>query len=360
MTTKANAHDELNAAANTTRPPDAHAGQQGPNPERLFQVLTAYQASAALKAAIDLDIFTAVAEGADTAAALAASRGVAERGARILCDYMTVLQFLSKQDGRYRLTPESEAFLDRRSPAYLGGMAGFLAGPHLLDAFRDLTESVRKGGTTLPAQGSMTPEHEMWEEFARSMASLAAPLSEGMAAAVGADTAGPCKVLDIAAGHGVYGITIARHNPRAEVYAVDWKNVLPYARANAEAAGVAERFHEIPGDAFEVEFGGGYDVALLTNFFHHFDRETCVRLMSKVRAALKDGGRAVTLEFVPDETRVAPPAAATFALVMLGSTPAGDAYTFSESERMFREAGFARSESRPAAAPPQHVIISYK
>jgi SAM-dependent methyltransferase len=360
VTTAANAHDDATAATNAPHARAPQAGQHGPNPERLFQIMTGYQASAALKAAIDLDLFTAVAEGADTAAALAEKRGVAERGARILCDYMTVLQFLSKEDGRYRLTPEAEAFLDRRSPAYLGGMAGFLVGPPLLDAFRDLTESVRKGGTMLSAQGSMTPEHEMWEEFARGMAAMMAPASEAIAQIVGASEMGTCKVLDIAAGHGVFGVAIARHNPRAEVYALDWQNVLPYARANAEAAGVAGRFHEIPGDAFEVDFGGGYDLVLLTNFFHHFDQPTCVRLMRKVHAALKEGGRAVTLEFVPDETRVAPPAAATFALVMLSSTPAGDAYTFSEFDEMFREAGFSRSESHPEAAPPEHIIVSHK
>lgn len=352
MTTETNTREDSNAQTPQT--------PHGPNPERLFQVLTAYQASAALKAAIDLDIFTAVGEGVDTAAAIAEKRGVAERGARILCDYMTVLQFLGKEDERYRLTPEAAAFLDRRSPAYLGGMAEFLGGPHLLDAFRDVSESVRKGGTTLEAQGSMTPEHPMWEDFARAMATMAGPASAAIASIVGADAMETCKVLDIAAGHGVYGIAFARANPRAEVYALDWKNVLPYARANAEAAGVGERFHELPGSAFEVEFGEGYDLVLFTNFFHHFDQETCVQLMSKAHAALKDGGRAVTLEFVPDETRVAPPAGATFALVMLSSTPAGDAYTFKEYEEMFRAAGFARSESHPEAAPPQHIIVSYK
>jgi len=139
---------------------------------------------------------------------------------------------------------------------------------------------------------------------------------------------------------------------------LDWRNVLPFARRNAEEAGIVERFHEIPGDAFEVEFGEGYDLVLLTNFFHHFDAPTCTRLMRKVHAALKDGGRAVTLEFVPDEDRVSPPVAASFALVMLGTTPAGDAYTFSEFDQMFRDAGFSRSEPHPA--PPGQIIVSHK
>jgi ubiquinone/menaquinone biosynthesis C-methylase UbiE len=334
------------------------AHEQQPTPERIFQTLTAYQQAAAMKAAIELDLFTAIAEGANTTDRLAVSCNAAERGVRILCDYLTVLQFLRKEEGRYSLSPESAIFLDRNSPAYVGGMSGFLSGSHLTEAFENLTASIRKGGTTLEAQGSMSPEHPMWEDFARSMAVMMKMPAEAIAGIVGVERMGPCKVLDIAAGHGVFGITLARHNPLAQIHAVDWRNVLPFARRNAEEAGVAERFHEIPGDAFKVEFGEDYDLVLLTNFFHHFDAETCTRLMRKVHAALKDGGRAVTVEFVPEEDRVSPPVAASFALVMLGSTPSGDAYTFSEFDRMFRDAGFSRSESHPA--PPSRIIVSHK
>jgi hypothetical protein len=332
--------------------------QDSPTPERIFQTLTSYQQAAALKAAIELDLFTGIAEGQTTVTELAARCQAQERGVRILCDYLTVMQFLGKEDGRYRLTPESELFLVRKSPAYVGGMAGFLSGAHLVDAFKELTESVRKGGTVMSDEGSVTPEHPMWEEFARSMAAIMGMQAEAIADIIGVAEMGPCRILDIAAGHGIFGITLARRNPQAEIFAVDWQNVLPFARRNAEAAGVSERFHEIPGNAFEVDFGEGYDLVLLTNFFHHFDRPSCEKLMRKVHAALKDGGRAVTYEFVPNEDRVTPPAAASFALVMLGTTPAGDAYTFKEFDEMFRSAGFSRSEGHPL--PPEHVIVSYK
>ena len=121
---------------------------------------------------------------------------------------------------------------------------------------------------------------------------------------------------------------------------------------------MADRFHEIPGSAFDVDFGADYDVVLVPNFFHHFDPATNGRLMRKIHAALKPGGRCVTLEFVPDESRVAPPMEAAFALVMLGSTRAGDAYTFSEYRQMFAGAGFPRSEIH--ATPAQHIIVSHK
>lgn len=327
-------------------------------PERIFMTLNAHQQTAAMKAAIQLDIFTAIAEGNDTAAKIAARAEASERGVRILCDFLTIMQFLSKQDGRYTLTPESELFLVRTSPAYVGGTADFVAGSHLVAAFQNLADAVRKGGTTMPDEGSTTPEHPMWEEFARSMVAMMIPQAETIARIVGASEMDSCKVLDIAAGHGIFGITIAKHNPRAEIYAVDWQNVLPFAAENAKKMGVGERHHLIPGSAFDVDFGADYDLVLLTNFFHHFDQKTCESLMRKAHAALKDGGRAVTLEFVPDDSRVSPPAAASFALTMLGSTPSGDAYTFDEYDRMFRAAGFARSEAYPS--PPGTIIVTHK
>src|SRR5258706_15919533 len=135
------------------------------------------------------------------------------------------------------------------------------------------------------------------------------------------------KVLDIAAGHGLYGIAFANRNPQAEVTAVDWAGVLEVAKENAQRAGVSDRYQTRPGSAFDVDYGTGYDIVLLTNFLHHFDAPTCETLLRKVRAALADGGRAVALEFVPNEDRVSPPQAAAFSMIMLGSTPQGDAYT---------------------------------
>jgi hypothetical protein len=117
----------------------------------------------------------------------------------------------------------------------------------------------------------------------------------------------------------------------------------------------------MPGSAFEVDFGSGYDVVLLTNFLHHFDRPTCVGLMRRVAAALKKDGRAFTVEFVPNEDRVSPPESAGFGFVMLCSTPAGDAYTFSEYRKMLEEAGFKKNELHATPiGTPQHVIVSEK
>jgi cyclopropane fatty-acyl-phospholipid synthase-like methyltransferase len=181
------------------------------------------------------------------------------------------------------------------------------------------------------------------------------PAAEAMAELLG--KAG--RVLDIAAGHGMFGITLAKHDPDARITALDWPNVLEVARDNAVRAGVADRHTLLGGDAFKTDFGGPYDTVLVTNFFHHFDRPTNVQLMRKVHACLVPGGRCVTLEFVPNDDRVSPPTAAAFAMQMLGGTPAGDAYTYREYQSMFGEAGFTHNTIHVLPTPEQ-IIISTK
>src|SRR5215216_5144518 len=99
--------------------------KEAPTPELFWRTLTAFQHTAALKAALDVDIFTAIADGVGTAAEIAAATGAAERGVRIICDSLTVLGFMTKQQDRYSLTESSALFLNRRSPVYLGSTADF-------------------------------------------------------------------------------------------------------------------------------------------------------------------------------------------------------------------------------------------
>jgi ubiquinone/menaquinone biosynthesis C-methylase UbiE len=329
-----------------------------PDPIRILDTLRAYQKSAALKSAIDLGLFTAIAGGASTLSEIAADCAASERGIRILCDSLVVNQFLEKTDGAYRNTPDAALFLDRKSPAYLGVIADFLCRPEEAAAtMSNMAETVRRGGTVMPGEGSVKPENPGWVTFARAMVPMMMPAAHAIAEQVPA--AGGLKVLDIAAGHGMFGIMIAKRNQQAEITAVDWAAVLEVATENAAQAGVSPRYRTLPGSAFEVDFGTDYDVVLLTNFLHHFDARTNETLLRKVCAALKPGGRAVILEFVPNEDRVSPPIPAGFALSMLMDTKGGDAYTFRELESMCRNAGF-QSSVHHRLETQQSVIISTK
>ena len=330
-----------------------------PSPATIFQSFTAYQHTAAMRAAIELDLFTSIAQGAATPAELATSTGASERGLRILCDRLVVDRFLTKEGHRYGLTPTASMFLDRRSGAYVGASITFLTNPTIVESFARLTEAVRRGGTALEHEGTVSPDPAVWVDFARAMKGLAGFTAELVGNLLEVEAADrPLKVLDVAAGHGMFGITIARRNPRAQVVALDWPAVLAVAAENAQAAGVADRVRLLPGDAFKTDFGTGYDLVLLPNFLHHFDAQTCEQFLRRVHAALAPGGRAVAVAFIPNQDRVSPPDAATFALVMLATTPAGDAFVYSEYEAMFRRAEFSRTALHELPMSPQRVVIA--
>jgi ubiquinone/menaquinone biosynthesis C-methylase UbiE len=135
--------------------------------------------------------------------------------------------------------------------------------------------------------------------------------------------------------------------------------VLTVATENARAAHVEDRHHVLPGDAFAVQFPNDCDVALVTNFLHHFDPPTCTTFLSKIHRALKPGGRVVVLEFVPNADRVTPPIPARFSLTMLANTPAGDAYTLDELGQQLKGAGF-RNLTTHGLPTPQLVLVAEK
>ncbi len=338
----------------TTAPEPANV-----TPERIFETLNAYHKTAALKTAIELDVFSAIADGATTRAAIAKRCQASDRGIRILCDYLTINGFLLKNGQEYSLADDSAVFLNRRSPAYVGAAANFLALPEMINLYQDLTAIVRAGTSLKGEQSTAAPDSSKWVEFARSMSNLQRMTAVAVAETLCASAGEKWKVLDVAAGHGMYGVMIAKQNPNAEIFALDWPEVLKVAHENAQAAGVAARHHHMPGSAFEVNFGKDYDIVLLTGFLHHFDPQTIETLLRKVHAALKPGGRAVTVEFVPNEDRVSPPAPAAFSMIMLGTTRAGDAYPYSEYDKMFRNVGFTLNELRRSPGP-QSFIISKK
>jgi len=320
--------------------------------------MTGFQHSAAFKTAVEVELFTKIAEGNKTPTTLGPACGAADRGVRILADSLAVIGLLNKENGEYSLNDVSSAFLDKHSPMYLGSVVEFIMSQQQRRGFDDLTSAVRHGGSQITGDASMDPNSEMWVTFAKAMAPMMMPSAQMIAANVGFEPDRKFKVLDIAAGHGMFGITLAKAFPQAEIYALDWENVLTVATENAQKFGVADRHHLIPGSAFDTEFGDGYDVVLVTNFLHHFDVETCTNFMRKVRASLADGGKAMTLEFVPNDDRVSPPSEALFSLVMLAATPAGDAYTFAELKQLLEEAGFSRNEHIPLTPMPQHLIVS--
>jgi len=330
------------------------------SPAKFLEAMNAYQLTAALKAAIDLELFTAVGEAGGGLHEISQRIKASQRGVRVLCDFMVISGFLKKQLGksepRYSLTADSATFLDKKSAAYVGGATAFLASSFAVDAFKDFATVVREGGP--PTNDRIDMENVGWVDFARTMAPILYPVAEQTEKLIRAS--GETKVLDVAAGHGLFGITIARQNAKAKITALDWPSVLTVASENAERFGVSDRYLLLAGDALKVPFGADFNVILAPNLLHHWDRETIQEFLKKSHAALAKEGRIVVVEFAPNDDRVSPTAAAAFVMNMFALTRCGDAYTVSELTAMLHESGFSSCEVHALQRTPQTAIIETK
>jgi ubiquinone/menaquinone biosynthesis C-methylase UbiE len=335
--------------------------QAQPSPHRFFETMLAYQRTAALKTAIELELFTAIGQTSGTIPELVVHIGAPERGLRALCDFLVVMGFVGKYleepEPLYSLTPDSAMFLDKKSPRYIGSATTFMGSAFLTDAFKELTAIVRAGGP-LPGQNYIDQELPIWVDFARGMAPMMYGVASEAAKLVHVHSGG--KVLDIAASHGLFGIAVAKQNPGAKIVALDFSSALAVAGENAERFGVSDRHTLLAGNALEIPFGTGFDAALVMNLLHHWDRKTIQVLLKKVHAALSPGGQIVVVEFAPNDDRVSPPIPASFVMNMLVNTPGGNAYTVSENLEMLRDAGFARCQSHPLIPTPQTAIVGFK
>lgn len=329
----------------------------GCSPARIFDTLLfARMRADALVAAIELDIFSAIAAGAATVADLAVRCRASHRGLAALCNFLAVTGFLTKTGTAYGLADDTRLYLDRRSPFYCGGAAAFFSSAEMIGLSAGMAGCARRGGAA--SDEALVPDAPRWHTFAHCMAPVVASSATAMARRLGVANAGTQRVLDIAAGHGEYGIAIARANPLAHVTGLDWPGVLEVAAERARNAGLAARYRTLAGDAFEIEFGGPYDLVLLPNFLHCFARRECVAMLAKAGAALVADGRLAIVEFMPSEDRISPPWAAMFDLTMLIEFPSGQTYTYREHTNMLQAAGFGRIATFPLEQTAETLIVA--
>ena len=321
-----------------------------------YDAMQAYQKTAALTAAVKLDIVTLIGGDAATCDALAEQTRASSRGIRILCDFLTVMGLLTKQDGAYSATEPAKRYLDRSSPAWIGGSIEFFAAPEMVRLVLDDPVSyVMRGGSDGLAH--LAPDHPIWLRYAKAATPIARVTAKRAAAQLATRLNRPAAVLDVAAGHGLYGIELAKAFPDVMVTAVDWPRVLELASANAADAGVGERYRVVGGNALDVDWGNDFDLVILANILHYFSPEDCAAILRKVKSSLSQSGQACAIDFVPGEDRVSPPMQAMFAFLMLATSPGGDAYTPTDLDAIAKAAGFRGATVRPLRPTPQSLIM---
>lgn len=320
-----------------------------PSPDHIFSTIQAYRDAAALHTAIELDVFTRIAHGTDTASKIAGELNVPVRGVRLLCENLAVARLLQKEDEQLKLTPESAAFLDRKSPRYLGAALDVLYSPALRGSYEHLTEAVRAGASQVAPKG--LPE---WFDLARGVHD-ASTATDAFAEAAGFGP-GPLKLLEI--GAGAFGIGLARHYPEAIVVAADTAETLAAVQPAAEAAGLGTRYQNIPGDPLVAVLGMKYDAAILAGAVYRFDDAQLTSLLMRIHYALKKGGQVLMLEFLSDDSPEFLRRYAGFRLNVLATTSRGDAPTFAEIKSVLEASGFHRVDVRPLPEAAASIVTA--
>src|SRR5947209_1155607 len=328
---------------------------QTPSPlEQLMQMNFSFAPARVLTTALQLGVFSHLAAGRTTVAEVAGAAESSERGTRMILDALVGFQLLTKSGERYELTPHARQYLVRESADYVGGMTESGA---LLEAWSHLTDCVRTGEPFRKVEGQAEAEN-FFPMLVRTLHIVNREPAQRTAEALGAgrDSKG-LRVLDVACGSGIWGISFAEADTEARVTAQDFSGVLPTTREYVRRHGLKERFDYLPGDLKEVDFGEArYDLAILGNIVHSEGEQSSRDLFRRLNYALRPGGRIVVIDMIPNDARTAPPYALVFAINMLINTETGDTYTLAEYTRWLNDAGFPRVETADIGSHSPAVI----
>lgn len=324
-------------------------------PERIMQFAWGYVPPLVLETAIHHRVFDVLDKGPMTAKEVEAATGASARGLRAIMNVLVGLNFLSKaEDGRYALTPESAAFLVSTKPGFQGGMLRHGSG-QLIPKWLHLNEIVRTG----KPQQAVNQEgdgSDFFQQFVVDIFPMSYPSATVLAKHL--QLKGGAKVLDLAAGSGVWGIALAQSSESATVTAVDWGEVLPVTQKMVARFRLTERFTFVAGDLMEAEFGQGHNVATLGHILHSEGEARSRKLLKKTFDALAPGGTIAIAEFLVNQDRTGPVGGLFFAANMLVNTDEGDTYSFEEIGGWLKEAGFTDARLLDAPGPSPLVLAT--
>jgi ubiquinone/menaquinone biosynthesis C-methylase UbiE len=327
-------------------------------PQRLMELSFAYAPPLIISAAVSNKVFDSLENGAKTSEQVAKETGASARALRILMNALVGLNLLKKdRQGNYSLTQESAAFL---LSSKLGTHAGFFGtiAPQIISRWLRLSDIVREGRPAV----AVNQETEGTEFFTQLVERII-PMSYPPAQKLGdhlklTKTKNEIRVLDLAAGSGIWGIALAQKSPRVRVTAVDWAGMIPTTKRITQEFGVGDRFRYFEGDILEASFGNGYDIATLGHILHSEGEDRSRQLLAKTFRALKSGGTIAIAEWLVNDERTKPLPSLMFAVQMLVNTEKGDTFSFNEIKKWLEEAGFKKVRKLKAPGPSPLILAT--
>lgn len=327
-------------------------------PERLMEVGFAYAPPLIIGAAVNNKVFDSLADGAKTVEQISKETGASQRGVGAIMNALIGLELLKKdRQKNYSLTSESAAFLVSNKPGTLAGFFGAIV-PQLASKWLALADTVRDGRPVRP----VNQESEGTEFFSKLVENII-PMSYGGAQALSdhlnvAKAKNEIRVLDVAAGSGIWGIALTQKSPHVRVTAVDWAGMIPTTKRITEKFRARDRFDFVEGDLLEANFGSHYDIAILGHILHSEGEERSRQLLKKTFDALKSGGTIAIAEWLVNDKRTEPLPSLMFAVQMLVNTEKGDTFSFKEIKSWLEDAGFKKVRKLQAPGPSPLILAT--
>jgi precorrin-6B methylase 2 len=327
-------------------------------PERIRQLMWGYAPPLILEAAIRHRVFDVLDGGPKTAEEVEDATGASARGLTAVMNALVGLGLLAKDaQGRYTLIPESAAFLVSTKPGFLGGMILHSSG-QLIPKWLRLNEIVATG-RPVEAVNQERLGGDFFHKFVEDIFPMSYPSAQALAAALDLNGSGqPVSVLDLAAGSGVWGISLAQRWDRVRVTAIDWPEVIPVTRKTVARFGLMKRFQFVAGDLLTADFGRNHAVATLGHILHSEGEERSRALLRKTFEALASGGTIAIAEFLVNDERTEPLVGLLFAVNMLVNTDNGDTYSFGEISAWLAEAGFVNMRTLDVPGPSPLILAT--
>ena len=328
-------------------------------PDRILQTGFAFWPSKTLLSAVELGVFTELARGGLSLDELTSRLSLHQRSARDFFDTLVALGFLGRDGDRYRNTPETDLFLDRAKPTYIGGMLE-MCNARLYGFWGDLTEGLRTG---LPQnevkQGQPGLFEALYADRARLKQFLAAMtgLSRGanMTIARNFPWSTYKTFVDVGTAQGDLAVQIALANPHLRGHGFDLPVVEPIFEEYVAQAGIADRLSFQPGDFFNDPLPNT-DVLLMGHILHDWDLAVKRMLIRKAFDALPAGGALIVYESIIDDDRSTNAFGLMMSLNMLIETPGGFDYTGADCSGWMKDAGFSSTRVEPLVGPDSMVV----